>query len=68
MRGLLVKFLFIKVISNYNIVPMGKYDLFHDHQPNEVISQLYAEKQEPLFGLNFYLNYEKYFRIPFTYI
>lgn len=49
-----VKSLFIEVISNYNIVPMGKYDLLHGHQPNEVISQHCAEKQgQPLFSVEF---------------
>lgn len=44
MCSLFAKFLSTKVIPNYNTVPMGEYDLFHDCKPNEVISQHYTEK------------------------
>lgn len=54
MHGLFVKSLFIEVVSNYSIVPMGKYDLLHDYKPNEVISQHCVEKQgQPLFCAKF---------------
>lgn len=54
MHCLFIKFLVTEVISNYSIVPMEKHDLFHNHRPNEVISQHCAEQQgQPLSGAEF---------------